>query len=112
MKSYERNGELLLFADGPHVAGKLRLQPWAPSLQRETFNMDAPGSQQPTDAESDRTDKSERGACRYRRRSGFATSTCATAEAATVNYAKSGNARSNSGKTGPNNGCGADRQNT
>ena len=42
MRPQYPNGELLLFADGPHVAGKLCLQPWATSFQRETFNMDAP----------------------------------------------------------------------
>ena len=83
MKSYERNGELLLFADGPHVAGKLCLQPWATSLQRETFNMDAPGSRQPADAESDLSgNKSGWSVRRERGRACSSASTC-TAAAAT-----------------------------
>ena len=84
MKSYERNGELLLFTDAPNIAGKLCLQPWATGIQRETFNMDAPRSQQPANAEGDRADKSERNASGCRRRAGFATPTCAATAATSI----------------------------
>lgn len=82
MKSYERNGEFLLFADGPHVEGKLCLQLWATSIRRETFNMDAHRSQQPADATgADPSKQSGRNIEWEWWRSGFATSTCTATEA-------------------------------
>ena len=85
MKSYERNGELLLFADAPNIAEKLCLQPWATSLQRETFNMDAPGSQQSADAEgAGPGNKSGWSIRRERGRAGFATPTCAATAATSI----------------------------